>query len=201
MGNPKKILAIVGSYRRDGNIASTVNHVAQAASSSGATVETIFLLDKNISFCTNCRTCTQEPGQEPGKCVLDDDMRDIISRIEEADGFIFGAPVNFFNVNALTRRFIERLVCYAYWPWDKNSPKNRKTQLDKQAVLITSSAMPSFLGRIFTGAMRALKISAKLVGAKTIGTIFVGLAAGSPEARLSERTRTRAEKLGQKLTS
>ena len=30
---------------------------------------------------------------------------------------------NFFNVTAVTRRFIERLICYACWPWGKKDPQ------------------------------------------------------------------------------
>ena len=56
-----------------------------------------------------------------GKCVHNDDMDEILRAVDAADAVVLAAPTNFFNVNALTRRFIERLVPYAYWPWKANS--------------------------------------------------------------------------------
>ena len=43
--------------------------------------------------------------------VSNDDMKTILAQYKDADAIVFGAPVNFYNVNAVTRRFIERLVC------------------------------------------------------------------------------------------
>ena len=62
----KKILGIVGSYRRNGTIDTLVTEVLSSARAAGAETEKIYLLDKHIEFCTNCRTCTQKPGPERG---------------------------------------------------------------------------------------------------------------------------------------
>jgi multimeric flavodoxin WrbA len=198
----KKILGIVGSYRKGGVIDSAVSEVLNAAAEGGAEVEKIHLLDKRIEFCTNCRRCTQTEGPEPGACIHDDDMPGLIAAIEEAGAIVFGAPVNFGGVNALTQRFLERLVCYSWWPWGEPAPKLRKGKRPtKKAVLITSSAMPAIMGRFCTGSMKSLKKGSAVVGAKPVATLYVGLAAGSERLALSGRMVSRARRAGGKLST
>jgi hypothetical protein len=196
----EKVLGIVGSYRRGGAIDQAVSTVLVAAAVGGAETEKIFLLDSHIEFCTNCRQCTQHPGPDPGRCSLEDDMAGLIEQLESADALVLGAPVNFGNVNALTQRFLERLAGYAFWPWGQPAPKMRKKgQLLKPAVLVTASAMPAPMGRLFTGALRGLKLGAAAVGAKPVATLFVGLAARRERQELPERILRKARNAGQKL--
>lgn len=195
----RKILAIDGSYRKGGIIAQAVEAAAEAARAGGAEVEIIRLLDSRIEFCTNCRACTQLPGPARGACPLSDGMDGILDAVERSQGLILAAPVNFFNVNALTRRFLERLVPYAYWPWGKAAPVPRVRDRGIRAVLITSSAMPSAMGRLFTGALRALKAMAETLGASNAGTLFIGQSSLEEKPVLSPRDRRLAEALGRKL--
>jgi multimeric flavodoxin WrbA len=195
----KKIVAILGSYRKGGIIDQAVTEILHSAEAGGAQTTKIYLLDKRIGFCTNCRSCTQAPGAPRGKCVQQDDMESILLEIEAADAIVLGAPVNFFNINALTRRFMERLVCCVYWPWGQMSPTLRIKDRRKKAVLVTSSAMPGFMVRLFTGAVRALKIMAQTLGAKTDKVLIVGLAAGEQTPRLSARQARKAQAIGSRL--
>jgi multimeric flavodoxin WrbA len=195
-----KVVGIVGSYRKGGIIDQAVDAALAAAKERGASVEKIYLLDKHIEFCTNCRTCAQTAGPHRGVCVLNDDMASILDKLDLADGIVLGAPVNFYNVNALTRRFMERLIGYAYWPWGQGGPKMRSERKDKKAVLIPAPAMPAIMGRIFTGAMRALKITAQTLGAKPVATIFMGLIAIDPHHTLSAKEIAKARRAGLKLT-
>ena len=98
-GYSKKVVGIVGSYRKDGFIDAAIAQILAAAQSQGAETQKIYLQDQHIEFCTNCRTCLQEPGTERGKCVLEDDMDQVLQDIEIADSLVIGAPVNFGNVN------------------------------------------------------------------------------------------------------
>jgi multimeric flavodoxin WrbA len=195
----KKILGIVGSYRKGGVIDSLVTEVLTSAKEQGAETSKIYLLDQHIEFCTNCRKCTQEAGTEPGKCVQQDDMADILAQCCSSDAIVFGAPVNFFNVNALTRKFMERLVCFAYWPWDRMGPQMRTKQVRNRAVLITSMAMPGLMGRIFTGSLRALKVTAKTLGAKPVASIVVGMIARGERPMVPEKALRKAREAGRML--
>lgn len=200
MGTSKNVVGLVGSYRKGGYVDSAVNAVLSAAHDCGAKTEKIFLLDQHIEFCTNCRSCMQEPGSERGKCIIDDDMENILKKITEADSIVIGAPVNCWDVNALTRKFFERCVGGAYWPWGVFMPKLRNKKSVKKAVLISSSAAPSWYSRMFTSAMRSLKGLAKLLRAKPVGTLFIGLV-NQEEVRLSEKIRQKTKALGAKLAN
>lgn len=195
-----KILAINGSYRDDGITDQAVAALAQAATAAGAEVETILLRDYPIEFCRNCRTCTQQPGVAPGECVLHDGMAALIKKIEGADGYIFAAPTNFYSVTALFKRFMERLVVYAYWPWAMNGPQLRKASAPrKKAVLISSCAAPGLIGRWLYGTDKQLKMTAKTIGAESVGTLFLGMIAKDPHSRLPERMRGKIKSLAGKL--
>ena len=107
----------------------------------------------------------QQPGSARGKCVLPDELDSLLSEIEAADALILAAPVNFYNVNALFRRFMERTLGYVYWPWgQQRGPVPRIKLPNKVAAPVTSAAMPGLLIPLGTGAPRALKITAKILG-------------------------------------
>ncbi len=200
----RKVLAIIGTYRKGRVIDTAVSEVLRGAQDSGADTQTISLLDARIEFCTNCRTCTQEKevGRR-GKCVLHDDMAGILDAIDRADGLVLGAPTNFYNVNALTRRFMERLLPYAYWPWNaKMGPKLRVAKPTKKAVTVTATACPMPLARILTpGSCKALKIAASMMGARVVGSLHYGGVPRTPDSTLDEKGLRKAYRTGEYLVS
>ena len=194
-----KILAINGSYRRGGIIDQAVEAACAGARAAGAETSTVFLSEKPVEFCLNCRSCTQALGDKRGACVQNDGMAALLDLAEGADGLIIAAPVNFYNVTAVTRRFMERLVPYCYWPWGAKAPLMRLKKQGKKAVLITSAAMPSLVGRLASGGLRALGGIAGIFGAASAGTLFIGLASLEEKQKLSAWDFRLAEKLGRKL--
>jgi len=196
----KKIVAIVASYRKGGVIDTAIDEVLAASNMGGADTEKIYLIDHHLKFCTNCRTCTQTAGTTHGQCVHKDGLDEILTKIDSADALIIGSPVNCFNITAIGRQFMERLICYSYWPWGKAvAPKPRNNVPTKQAILITSAAMPSFLQPIMTGAPRALKLIAGSLGAKPIRTLSLGMLKMKPGTTLSAGQKKKAHDAGQML--
>lgn len=195
----KKIVAIVGSYRKGGTIDSAVEAILAGARSKGARTNTIYLTEKHIEFCTNCRQCVQLPGVERGKCAQQDDLEPLLAEIEAADAVVLGSPVNDYNVTAIFRRFLERLLGYAYWPWGQRAPRARSTRRPRKAVLVSSSSMSGFLIPLATGAARALRLAAKMLGARTVGTLWIGLVGQKPYQPLTSRVIARAYRLGMRL--
>ncbi len=196
----KKIVAIVGSYRRGRTIETAVSQMAKGAEAGGAEVTIVNLLDKHIEFCTNCRKCTQQPDVKVREqCIHDDDMGEILDLIDAADGLILASPINFGDVTALMKRFIERLIVYAYWPWE-TYPKNRIKKTTRKAVAVTSSAAPAMLARLFMRAPRSVfKMATKAMGAKTIASLHFGMAAFKPDSTLTKKQSKRAYRAGRKL--
>lgn len=195
-----KVVAIVGSYRRGGMTDSAVEAVLEGARDAGAETKKIFLLDQHLEFCRNCRRCAQADGFERGKCDQKDDLEGMLEEIEQADGVVLGAPVNFFNVTAIFRQFMERLLGYAYWPWGSRfGPVQRRKSITKKAVLVTSAGMPGSWIPWMTGAPRALKITARVLGAKPVGKLWIGKVPAQPHPKLGARDRAKAMRLGAKL--
>lgn len=201
MGDAVKVVAIVGSYRKGGVIDQVVDELLASAAAAGAEVEKIYLLDTHIEFCTNCRLCTQQPGAARGICPVADQMARVLDLVEGCQGLVLASPTNIGSVTALMKRFVERLVCYAYWPWGVPSPKPRSRGSRRRAVLVASSAAPAFMARLATPVMRTLKRSAELLGAKSVGTIFVGLAAMRERQTVGKGALEKARLLGRKLVT
>jgi multimeric flavodoxin WrbA len=194
-----RVVAIVGSYRNGGVTDRAVEAVLEGARVLGAQTRTFHLTKQHIEFCRNCRECTQQPGVERGPCKQQDDLEPMLKEIEAADAVVLASPVNYYNVTAIFRRFLERLLGYVYWPWGQMAPKPRTRLRPRKAVLVATSAAPGFLIPLATGAARALRITAALLGAKPVGKLWVGLTAGEARHALSARMVERARRLGMKL--
>ncbi len=195
-----RILVINGSYRKDGVTDQTLHAMAEALRSQRAEVDTVVLRDFPIKFCRNCRECTRDPGEAPGDCVLEDGMREIVDRIEASDAYVLASPTNFGSATAIFKRFMERLVVYAYWPWEANAPKFRKAKpMRKKALIVTSSAAPALLSRRIDGTRKQLKSTARVLGARTVGSFSLGLVAKDPRYEIPDRARARARAAALKL--
>ncbi len=195
----KRVVAVVGSYRTGGATESAVEAVLEGARAWGAEIQTFHLREQHIEFCKNCRACTQTPGAERVRCGQEDDLETMLSAIDAADAVVLASPVNYYNVTAIFRRFLERLLGFTYWPWGQNGPKLRSKAQPRKAVLVASSAAPGFLIPLATGAPRALRLAAGMMGAKPVGKLWIGLTSGEPKYKMSERTRERARRMGAML--
>ena len=202
MNGNNRILVINGSYRDDGITDQAVEVAVQTLKTAGAQTEVINLREYPLEFCHNCRECTQQPGEAPGRCVIDDGLNELVDKIEASDAYILAAPTNFYTVTAVFKRFMERLVTYAYWPWDRPSPAFRKDGVTKKpALLISSSAAPGFLGRWLFSSLKQLKMTARTIGARPVGTLFTGLVSQEKHQRLSPQAVAQARALAQRLMS
>ena len=197
----KKLVAIVGSYRKGRITDTAVDAVIEGAVTRGAKAEKIYLLDKDIEFCENCRKCASEPlGPVRGQCVHCDDMAEILDKIDSADYVVLASPVNFFTVTALMKRFVERLIVYGYWPWGKKVPAMRIKHATKRAVVITSSACPTLVARLMMrNSVRVLNAAAACVGSRVVKTLYYGGVGQSENQQLIRSQLVAAFKAGQKL--
>ena len=195
----KKVVAVLGTYRKGGTLDATVEAILAGARMRRAATSTIYLTDKHIAFCSNCRQCTQDPGPERGRCCQNDDLDAIVTEIEGADAVVLASPVNCGNATAIFRCFMERLIGCAYWPWGQPAPKARSHVHTLKAALVATSAMPGFLIPIATGTKTALRMAAKILGARPVAHLWVGLAAGEPNHQPSASVLARARRIGMKL--
>jgi multimeric flavodoxin WrbA len=185
----KKVIAIIGSYRRGGVSDQTVDAILEKVCQRGAETKKYYLTDVPIQFCTNCRICTKDdPAKARGGCVINDDMEKMLVEIDAADGIILASPINDWTVTAIMKRFLERLAVYSYWPWKQPWPKLRIKAKTKKAIIVTSSACPAIIGRfLMPNARQVLKAMAKSVGAKVIKSLYFGMVCIEEKQRLNDR--------------
>ena len=192
------IIAIIGSYRKEGITDQAVNSILEGVKQNGMQIKKIYLSDQSIEFCLNCRVCTQtDPNKIRGNCIHNDDMEQILKEIDKADGLILASPINFSTVTAIMKRFIERLIVYAYWPWEKMAPQKRIKKLNKKAIIVTSSACPALIGRIIMpNCLNILKNGAKITGAKVVKSLYFGAVCNTEKQKLNERQLRKVKKAG-----
>ncbi|HPM75442.1 MAG TPA: flavodoxin family protein [bacterium] len=99
------ILVVNGNPHEGGFIAGSLDIAAAHLAENGAQVDRLNLREANIADCRGCFTCLRT-----GRCVLRDDMDDIVARMRRADGFVVGASVRNGYVTALYKRFYERIT-------------------------------------------------------------------------------------------
>ena len=104
----KKIYAVNGSPRKNGNTAQLLQKALEGAASAGAEVKLIQLADLNFSGCRSCFACKKLANPSPG-CILKDDLAELLKELLQADGIIMGSPIYFGAETGLYRNFLERL--------------------------------------------------------------------------------------------
>ncbi|MCL4439713.1 MAG: flavodoxin family protein [Firmicutes bacterium] len=100
----KKVLAFIGSPRKDGNTSSIVGEVVRGAKEAGAKTKVYYLNEMNIGPCQSCFYCR---GVE--ECSIKDDMQSVYVDIKEADAIVIGSPIYFGQVTAQTKLLMDRL--------------------------------------------------------------------------------------------
>ena len=103
-----KIFAVNGSpTKKKGMTTIMMDLFLKGAKDAGAEVESIFVSDKKIQFCTGCFKCWVK---HPGVCIFKDDMPELLEKIKEADVMLFGTPVYADGMTAQTKMFIDRII-------------------------------------------------------------------------------------------
>ena len=83
----------------------------EGAQSAGNDVEKISLMGKDVQFCRGCLAC-----QKLGRCVIKDDVNDIIAKVLEADVVCWATPIYYYEMSGQMKTLIDRLN--ALYPLD-----------------------------------------------------------------------------------
>jgi multimeric flavodoxin WrbA len=163
-----KVYAINGSPRKNKNTATllqkALDGVKEAAKDKEIETEIINLYDLNYTGCKSCFACKRLGGKSYGKCAIKDDIQEVLEKVSQADGLIFGSPIYFGNITGQLMTFLERLL-YPYLVYDKNAstiaPKKMPTAfiytmnapeeiMDQIGYLKTFNNIEFFIERLFT---------------------------------------------------
>jgi len=103
-----RMMIFNGSPRgKNGNNHILDSAFADGARDAGAEVETVFLSGSDIRPCKGCHSCWFG---NPGECVQDDDMAELMPRIIDSDVIVFSSPLFVDNVSGLMKNFMDRLI-------------------------------------------------------------------------------------------
>ena len=103
-----KVIAFIGSPRKNGNTEILVDHFLEGAKSKGADTEKIHLYDCTINSCQGCyRNCWLGPGD----CTrFQDDMNLLIPKMISSDLILIASPVYMASYTAQLTAFFERCI-------------------------------------------------------------------------------------------
>ncbi|MDR3597656.1 flavodoxin family protein [Clostridium sp.] len=163
-----KIYAINGSPRKNNNTATLLKKalegVKESVKDTEVETEIINLYDLKYTGCKSCFACKRIGSKSYGKCAVKDDIHEVLEKISQADGLIFGSPVYFSNISGQLQSFCERLL-FPYLVYDKNhssiAPKKIPTAfiytmnipeefMKKSGYISTFNNIESAIGLIFT---------------------------------------------------
>lgn len=158
----KKIIAINGSPRRNGNTAKMLKAALAGAEAYGAEGEFIQLYSLFYKGCASCFYCKQKKKIHGNICATKDDLTPVLEKIKEADALILGTPIYFMNYSSSMVAFLERFLFSNYlyrFPDSSIFPKKLPSALfytmnatEEQADLFhlpdRTKAYEEFLGNI-----------------------------------------------------
>ncbi len=198
------LLAIVGSPRKGKATDLLVDRAIEGAraSSSGASVKKINLVEHEIGYCRNCLKCRDRVTEEAiSRCVIRDDMDWISEAVLSSDALIFGTPVHMGYATALMMAFLER-VCWTFAKPErrvlnlKGCPMPRSDKRRQAVIIVTSGIIPPLYRRLCDEATPLIKQTIKdSLNAETVGDLY----AGDLEHRGVEFYFDKASKLGRRL--
>lgn len=103
-----KVLVINGSPRKArGATHSVASLFTDGMKEAGADVEIIHSRALEIGDCRGCYNCW---GATPGKCIQDDDMTEVLSKMANADILVLATPVYVDGMTGLLKTLLDRSI-------------------------------------------------------------------------------------------
>ena len=109
--NMKQVIVISTSLRHGSNSDMLAEKFAEGARSAGNEVEKVALVGKEIQFCKGCMAC-----QKLGRCVINDDVNDIMAKVLRADVVVWATPIYYYEMSGQMKTLIDRMN--AMYPLD-----------------------------------------------------------------------------------
>ena len=100
----KNIIIISSSFRNKSNSELLAQQALQGALDAGNRAELITLKNKEIRFCKGCLAC-----QRTMKCVIKDDVNEILEKIKSADTVVFVTPIYYYELSGQLKTLLDRL--------------------------------------------------------------------------------------------
>jgi len=188
-----KALGILAGPRKGRTTDKMIDAVLDGLKDRGAEIEKISLYDYDIKPCMGCYEC-----EKTKKCVIDDDQRIVLDKMDKADVVVFGTPTYWSNVSSVAKKFFDRSL--PFFDMGKTGPV-RTAKKPGKVVLITSCGCPypfTHLLGIITGCIRAMRVVFGRMNAK-IKTLYVPGMMDPEKDGPSEKMLKKAYRLGKNI--
>ncbi len=87
-------------------------------------IHQIHLYDLDYKGCKSCFHCKRIGGKYYAQCPIKDDLRELLPKMQNADGIIFGTPIYFGEITGELRSFLERFLFSVFvYGGESNAPK------------------------------------------------------------------------------
>ena len=87
-------------------------------------IHNVHLYDLDFKGCKSCFHCKKIGGKYYAQCPIKDDLRDLLPKMKESDGIIFGSPIYFGEITGELRSFFERFLFSSFvYGGESNAPK------------------------------------------------------------------------------
>lgn len=171
----KKVIAIFGSPRKEGNSDILLNEFIRGITKSDIKIESVVVRDLQIAPCNSCDGCW-----EKGDCIIDDDMQKIYPLLVEADGIVISSPIYFMGVPAQLKAFIDR--CQSFWArkYILNLPIREGARISNGFFIATAARDKG--ADLFTGAVKTVKAFFHVLDTKYTGDMLCSGLEGKTDA-------------------
>lgn len=181
-----KVLAVMGSPRRNGNTQQVTRKIEKHLENLGEVeFEYVYIKDYDLKQCLGCGSCFVK-GEET--CPLNDDRTVLEDKMRQADGVIFTSPNYVFNVTGLMKNFIDRLGYICHRP-----------RFFKNALILSTSGIGAGSGMM----KKSLEIAPMAWGFKIVENLDL-VTEGDPQLRrenFQEKDERKVQKAAKKFYS
>ena len=161
----KKVLAIMGSPRKDKNTDKLLDYLLTGMGEINYKINKVYLKDLNIHPCTGCDHCGRTGG-----CIFDDGMTEIYDGFDNSDIVIFAAPLYFNSINGLSKNVIDR--CQRYWSIKYTLKENYKRNEDRKGMFLSVGGAP-YSHNHFDGTLPIMDFFFKAINVDYLGNYLV----------------------------
>lgn len=159
-----EIVCILGSPRSTGFSSTIAKHFGDTAEKKGASVRYYYLNKLNYKGCQGCMACKTESE----KCILKDDLSEVLDSVYKADILVLTTPVYMANVTGQLKCFIDRIYSFMKPDYLLN-PNPSRLPAGKRMVFIMTQGAP--IEGVFDNIVTKIDFVFKHIGFKDVQTI------------------------------
>lgn len=129
-----KVVNVLGSPRKNGTSARIAKAFTDEAEKLGAKVESYYLNGMKYRGCQGCEQCHSKSN----KCILKDDLRNVLEALHSSDIAIFSSPVYYGSVSGQFKMFFDRTWSLVNINYENEIPYSTRLAGGKTAIFLLS---------------------------------------------------------------